>query len=58
MLREKDNKHNMIISTHPRSEEEVQVLMQQNLILRVSPAEVLQKRMSQRHDLIHLLISL
>lgn len=43
---------------YPWSEEEVQVFMQQNLVLRVSSAEVLEKRVCQGHDLIHLLVTL
>lgn len=48
----------MLRSTNPWSEEEVQVFVEQNLIFRVSFAEVLQKRMSQLHNLVHLLIIL
>lgn len=45
-------------SLYPWSEKKVQVFVQQNLVLRVSSTEVLEKRMCQGHDLIHLLIAL
>lgn len=45
-------------SLYPWSEKQVQVFVQQNLVLRVSSTEVLEKRMCQGHDLIHLLITL
>lgn len=43
---------------YPWSEKKVQVLVQQNLVLGVSSTEVLEKRVCQGHDLIHLLITL
>lgn len=43
---------------YPWSEKKVQVFVQQNLVLGVSSTEVLEKRMCQGHDLIHLLITL
>lgn len=46
------------MSLYPWSEKKVQVFVQQNLVLRVSSAEVLEKRVCQGHDLIHLLITL
>lgn len=46
------------MSLYPWSEKKVQVFVQQNLVLRVSSTEVLEKRMCQGHDLIHLLIIL
>lgn len=46
------------MSPYPWSEKKVQVFVQQNLVLRVSSTEVLEKRMCQGHDLIHLLITL
>lgn len=44
--------------THPRREEEVEVLVEQSLVLGVVSAEALQEAVSQLHDLIHLLITL
>lgn len=46
------------MTPYPWSEKKVQVFVQQNLVLRVSSTEVLEKRMCQGHDLIHLLITL
>lgn len=43
---------------YPWSKEEVQVFVEKNLVLRVSSAEVLEKRVCQGHDLVHLLIIL
>lgn len=54
-LHEKTGKE---LSLYPWSEKKVQVFVQQNLVLRVSSTEVLEKRMCQGHDLIHLLITL
>ncbi len=51
-------KYGMVILMYPWCEEEIQVLMQQNLVLRVSSAEILQECMCQGHDLPHLLITL
>lgn len=48
----------MDLSVYPWSEEEVQVFVQENLVLRVSSAEVLEKCVRQGHDLIHLLVIL
>lgn len=45
-------------SVYPWSEKKVQVFVQQRLVLRVSSTEVLEKRVCQGHDLIHLLITL
>lgn len=45
-------------SLYPWSEKKVQMFVQQNLVLRVSSTEVLEKGMCQGHDLIHLLIIL
>ena len=44
--------------THPRCEEEVEVLVEEDLVLGVSPTEALQEAVSQVHDLVHLLVSL
>lgn len=49
---------NYIINNYPWSEEEVEVFVQENLVLRVSSAEVLEKGVSQGHDLVHLLVIL
>lgn len=46
------------MSLYPRGEEKVQVFVQQNLVLRVSSTEVLEKCVCQGHDLIHLFITL
>lgn len=43
---------------YPWGEEKVQVFVQQDLVLRVSSTEVLEKCVRQGHDLIHLFITL
>lgn len=42
-----------IVSTHPRVEKQVDVLVEKSLILLISCTEVLQELMSQFHDLLH-----
>lgn len=49
---------NYIINNYPWSEEEVEMFVQENLVLRVSSAEVLEEGVSQGHDLVHLLVIL
>lgn len=42
-----------IVSTHPRVEKQVDVLMEKSLILLISCTKVLQELMSQFHDVLH-----
>ena len=44
--------------TYPWGEEQVEVFVQQDLVLGVPPAEVLQEGVGQGHDVIHLLVTL
>lgn len=47
-----------VTATYPWSEEKVKVFVQQNLVLRISSAKVLQERVRQGHDFVHLFVSL
>lgn len=42
-----------VLTTHPRVEKQVDVLVEKSLILLISCTEVLQELMSQFHDLLH-----
>lgn len=42
-----------VLTTHPRVEKQVDVLVEKSLILLISCTEILQELMSQFHDLLH-----